>query len=67
MLSFKLDKLFDFMAREGNCECCGMPCKTALCDSCQKDLNQAIDEAQDSTEEFYDKTSVAHWKETKLT
>jgi len=51
MMSLNVEKLFEFISPKGNCECCGISCKTAFCDSCRQDLNEALDESEIVTEE----------------
>ncbi|MGH1441602.1 MAG: hypothetical protein ACRBBR_15925 [Cellvibrionaceae bacterium] len=51
MISLNIEKLFEFISPEGSCECCGISCKTAFCDSCREDLNEALDNNDELTEE----------------
>ncbi|MGH1472488.1 MAG: hypothetical protein ACRBCS_14965 [Cellvibrionaceae bacterium] len=45
MLKSKVYKLVDFFTPEGTCECCGINCKTALCNTCREELLNTIDES----------------------
>ena len=44
MLKSKVFKLVDFFTPEGSCECCGISCKTALCNTCREELLEEIPE-----------------------
>jgi hypothetical protein len=54
-----LKALVDLFTNEGNCECCGVSCKTALCHSCQEELNEAFDNKEFQKEERYTQEALS--------
>lgn len=52
MLKIKVNKLFEFItSSDSTCECCGTPCRTALCEDCREDLLEMIDNSENSFED----------------
>lgn len=43
MIISMINSFFELFTHEGNCECCGSPCKTALCSDCREDLVTSFD------------------------